>query len=292
MTYHAQIVTAFAIGAIGLSSLAFGGSRQVNISTTGDQADCSSIQVRSADLEIAAGEETLSAGAGAIDVSPGGNGGVRIIGAADGAFSITACKFAFGRDRTDAEARLREITIENSGGQVRAHGPASDVEWHVFFIVRTPHGGEVTATTSNGPITIRDVDATVVAKATNGPISIRDSRGRLEARTVNGPISVQDVAGDVKVSAENGPLTVTLRGSEWEGEGLDGRTSNGPLTLSVPSGYASGIVVEAEGRSPFTCRTCTDAQRTWNDESRRVQMGFGPERVRLRTANGPVTVKD
>lgn len=83
-----------------------------------------------------------------------------------------------------------------------------------------------------------------------------------------------------------------LRGTEWEGEGLDGRTTNGPLTVSVPSGYASGVVVEADGRSPFTCKVCSDAQRTWNDEGRRVQLGSGPERVRLQTTNGPVTVKN
>ncbi|MGE5814986.1 MAG: hypothetical protein ACM36C_10905, partial [Acidobacteriota bacterium] len=242
--------------------------------------------------ETVTAEETLNAGAGPVDVSPGGNGGLWIIGSADSAFSITACKFAFGRERADAEARLGQVTVENSGGQIRAHGPSSNRDWNVFFIVRTPRGGEVTAATSNGPITIRDVDATVIAKATNGPISIRDSRGRLEARTVNGPISVRDASGNVNVSAENGPLTVQLRGNEWEGEGLEGHTSNGPLTLSVPPGYASGVVVEAEGRSPFTCHTCTDAQRTWNEDSRRVQLGSGPERVKLRTTNGPVTVKN
>ena len=102
MTYHARLVTAFVTSALSLSSLAYAaGASQINISTTGDQADCSSIQMRSGDSETASAEETLNAGAGPVDVSPGGNGGLSIIGSADGAFSITACKFAFGRDRAD-----------------------------------------------------------------------------------------------------------------------------------------------------------------------------------------------
>lgn len=293
MTDRSRFVTTLITTVLGLSTTAFtAGAAQFNMSTVGDQPNCSSIQVSSRDAETAAAQETISASAGPLDVSPGGNGGVWIVGSADGAFTIQACKFAMGRDRAQAEARLDEVAIENTGGHVTARGPSSDGNWSVFFIVQTPRSGELTATTSNGPITIRGVDATVTAKATNGPISIRDSRGRLEARTVNGPISLEDVSGSVSVSAENGPLSVNLRGAEWEGEGLEGRTSNGPLTLTVPSGYGSGVVVEADGRSPFTCRSCTDAQRTWNDDGRRVQLGSGPERVRLRTTNGPVTVRN
>jgi hypothetical protein len=265
---------------------------QFNISTSDDApADCSAIQVSSREYETAAAEETLSVGSGPLQVSPGGNGGVWITGTTDQVFSVRACKFAMGRDEADAESKLSAIQIENTGGHLTARGP-SGRQWTVFFIVGAPRGATIAAETNNGPISVRGVDASLTARATNGPIAIRDSRGQLDARTQNGPISIEDTGGDVKVAAENGPLTVRLGGAEWAGEGLEGETSNGPLSLSVPSGYRSGVVVEADGRSPFTCRRCDEAQRTWDDDSRRVQFGSGPARVRLKTVNGPVTVKN
>jgi hypothetical protein len=291
MAQYLSFVTTLATAGI-LAAVPASASRQVNLSTPDDPpADCNRIQMSSSGYETALAEEMVDAGGDSLRVSPGGNGGVWISGADAPAFSVRACKYAMGRDRQEAEAQLGEIHVVNTSGEITARGPSGG-RWAVFFVVQAPRGASVTAETRNGPISVRGVNGTVVARATNGPISIHESQGHLEAETRNGPISIDDASGDVKATAENGPLTVRLRGTEWQGEGLDGRTTNGPLTLLVPSGYGSGVVVEADGRSPFTCRVCSDAQRTWDDQGRRVQLGSGAERVRLRTTNGPVTVKN
>ena len=85
-----------------------------------------------------------------------------------------------------------------------------------------------------------------------------------------------------------------LDDKQWNGEGLDASTHNGPLDLRVPQGYASGVDVEAGGHSPFRCdvqdcSTLPTAQR-W-DRQKTVHIGGSPTVVRLSTVNGPVQIR-
>jgi hypothetical protein len=52
------------------------------------------------------------------------------------------------------------------------------------------------------------------------------------------------------------------------------------------------VLVEASGYSPMSCEAavCADAQRTWDNRTRRIQFGGEPVLVRLSTVNGPVSV--
>jgi hypothetical protein len=251
--------------------------------------DCSAIEVTSNEFTVAMSEELLTPPPGHLSVRAPQSGGVWIAGSSAGAFEVRACKFALGTDQGDADARLQQIRV-STGDRITAEGPDRG-RWLVYFLVQVPRGSSLEAETTNGPISIRGVDGSVTGRAVNGPISVTESRGKIDVETVNGPISLTRSSGDVRLSAQNGPVTVTLEGSEWEGAGLRGGTRNGPLTVSIPEGYRSGVVVEADGRSPFRCDQCPDTRRSGDGESRRVEIGSGPERVRLTTVNGPVTVK-
>ncbi|HVG24704.1 MAG TPA: hypothetical protein VND45_11160, partial [Thermoanaerobaculia bacterium] len=150
----------------------------------------------------------------------------------------------------------------------------------------------------NGPLSIHDVDGTIVARSQNGPLALRNVDGDVDAQTQNGPISISGGSGNMKVSATNGPLSVDLEGRGWNGK-LDASTKNGPLTVRVPRDYASGVVVEAHGRGPISCRRVEGCNAFWRDqddddgnEPRRIELGHGPANVHLSTVNGPVTVKD
>lgn len=289
MTHSTRFALALLVAAAAAQPAA---AQHMNVNTRfGDAAaaDCSAIEVSSDEETVAQSEEAVTRAPGQVTVRAPNNGGVWISGSDAGAVEIRACKYALGTDRNDAEARLQQIRLR-PGDTVTADGPEHG-RWLVYFIVALPRGSSVDAATSNGPITIRGVDGGVTARAVNGPISVADSRGTIDVETVNGPIDLSRTSGNVRLAAQNGPVNVKLEGSEWEGEGLRGSTRNGPLTVSVPGGYRSGVVVEADGRSPFRCVRCSDSQRTWDDDSRRVQLGTGPERVHLSTSNGPVTVK-
>jgi hypothetical protein len=252
-------------------------------------AGCQDLEVRSDEDEIARDEEQFTIPVGSpVRLTPSQNGGVWIIGSTGGDVEVHACKIAAGSTGERAQQLLGQIRLQNQGGTISAEGAGA--RRYVYFIVRAPRGANVGAESSNGPITVRDAEGTFTLSAQNGPIGLGGVRGTIDARTQNGPISVKGSAGDFKLRAQNGPLTVKLDGVEWSGPGLVGETRNGPLSLTVPPGYRSGVLVEADGHSPIRCSGCSDAKKTWDDEGRKIEFGAEPYRIHLSTSNGPVSV--
>ena len=103
----------------------------------------------------------------------------------------------------------------------------------------------------------------------------------------------EDTGGEVKATTANGPISVVLNGTMWDGDGLDARATNGPLTLEVPDDYASGVEVSMSRRSPVSCRSplCPQEWRERSlDHSSMMALGSGPVLVRLGTINGPVDI--
>jgi hypothetical protein len=265
-------------------------AQHLNIGSDGrDVSSCADLTVTS-DEEIARADETLAVPAGSpLKVTAARNGGVWIAGSQGTQVEIEACKIAVASSTARAQELLQGIRVLQQGETVGASGPSGS-RWHVYFIVRAPRGSSITADTTNGPLSLRDADGTFSLQATNGPVSIASSRGTIEARTQNGPISLKGGAGQLTLRAQNGPLSIKLDGVAWEGEGLTGETRNGPLSLTVPEGYRSGVLVEADGHSPMRCTRCPDARKTWDDDQRRIELGTGPQVIKLTTSNGPVSV--
>lgn len=265
-----------------------------------EAADCSSINQMFGDFEVARATQRASVpvSAGALDVRPDFNGGVRIERGAGGAYGITACIAAGGRTMAQAQAAVGSVRLEVEGSRVRVRGAADGRDgvqsWSVQLIVSAPDGASIAAETSNGPIGVRDFAGTLDLRASNGPISVHGVEGEVKAHASNGPISVAGSRGEFDVETSNGPIDVRLDGRRWDGH-LTARASNGPLTLTVPPDFQSGVEVRSSSHSPWTCRAaaCSAAgTRDWDDSSRMLHIGADPIVVRLSTVNGPVTVRD
>ena len=69
---------------------------------------------------------------------------------------------------------------------------------------------------------------------TNGGISVADIDGHVEFKTVNGGVKIASVSGEVKGRTTNGGVDVDLDGATWQGEGLDVQTSNGGVRIRIP----------------------------------------------------------
>ncbi|HUP60582.1 MAG TPA: DUF4097 family beta strand repeat-containing protein [Thermoanaerobaculia bacterium] len=216
------------------------------------------------------------------------NSPLKISGGNSGGYTITVCKAA------ELAEDLAKIRVSVEGGELRATGP-DDGEWAVSYHVQAPNGADLRIDASNGPVSIRDIDATIVARLRNGPLSLHDASGNIDVVTANGPISIDGGSGTMKVQATNGPLSVKLENT-WNGT-LDASTKNGPLNVKVARDFSSGVVVESRGRGPISCRAagCERANRYWDDdedEPRVIELGRGPANVRLSTVNGPVTIRE
>jgi hypothetical protein len=209
---------------------------------------------------------------GRLTVDGGQNGGISVLGWDRDEIRVVARMQASARRDRDASAILDELRIE-TGSAVRASGPRTrDGEsWGVSFTVYVPRRTDLALDTHNGGIRIRDVD------------------GSMRFRAVNGGVSLADIAGDVRGETQNGGLQVALAGSRWRGTGLDVRTQNGGVQLSLPERYDADLETgTVNGRFdidiPITVRGRID-------RTIRTQLGAGGPLVRVMTTNGGVSVR-
>jgi hypothetical protein len=217
--------------------------------------------------------ETRIAAPSRLSVDGRENGGVSVK-AWDGRDVLVRQRIqAWAPTRQEARQVASAIRVHTSGGEIHASGPDNERRrgYSVSYEIFVPRRMDLRLVTNNGPIGVNGVT------------------GRMELRAHNGPLALRDLGGDVHARADNGPLAVTLGGSGWSGGGLDAETTNGPVTLLVPSGYRAtlttgtvngpmnvDIPVTVQGRFPrhFTTR-----------------LGGGGVPVRAVTTNGPVVVR-
>jgi DUF4097 and DUF4098 domain-containing protein YvlB len=122
-------------------------------------------------------------------------------------------------------------------------------------------------------------------------VSVEGVSGRIRATTTNGPLSLRDLGGSVQARATNGPVTVALTGSGWEGTGLDVETRNGPVRVSVPEGYSAQLDMATQN-GPFHVGIQVQAQEeAARSRSLNAPIGAGGATIRAHTTNGPLSVE-
>ena len=211
---------------------------------------------------------------GAVRVDPGANGAIRVTGwDRDSVAVIAKIETQAGSD-ADAQAMARQIRITASGGKISADGPSTGRRegWSVSFDVMVPRRTDLTARTVNGPI---EVDAVA---------------GRMDLNAVNGPLELDGAGGDVHARTVNGPLTVALSGAKWDGTGLDSETENGPVTLTIPSGYAAHLVTGTVN-GPMSFDFPITVQGRLSSRHIETDLNGGGPTIRAVTTNGPLTVQ-
>jgi len=261
----------------------------------GPAAGCSDLHIEFDDRDAVVRQETRTltkAEAPVLKVHPYANGGTQVVGWDNANYSVTACKAV--EAGADAERVLSQITMTIENGTVSTHGPSGEEQdWTVYLLIRAPKAAAIELETTNGPISLYDVNGKLTAHANNGPISLHNFSGDADVTAQNGPISMEGSSGNIRIKTQNGPISVNLGETSWNGE-LTADAQNGPVTLRVPSGFQSSFVVEATNHAPMSCRAsiCGSARKTWDDEHRRIEYGSSPAVVHLSTVNGPVSVED
>jgi Toastrack DUF4097 len=234
------------------------------------------------------------------------NGGVQVVGWDKDTYSVSLCKAV----APGSENLFSQIKLSATNGEVSVSGPSRNDDWTAFLLIHAPKAatldlrvnngplslysvdGKITAHADNGPISAHDCKGEVKLDARNGPISTRGTSGTVELRTENGPINTDATGGSVNIRTQNGPIDVALSGQTWNGSGLQAHAENGPLTIRVPHGYQSGVVIESDGHSPFSCHAavCSEGRKTWDDDKKRVEFGSGATLVHASTVNGPISI--
>jgi len=128
----------------------------------------------------------------------------------------------------------------------------------------------------------------ISADTVNGAIRLSDVTGEIDLDTTNGKIEVVNCSGTVDASTTNGGIAVELL-SVMAGKDMSFETTNGRITLSVPTGLAADInasTTNGSVRSDLPLST-TRMSRT---SIKGTLNGGGPE-VRLRTTNGGIEIR-
>jgi hypothetical protein len=293
----------FAAGALAIAALLSPAPSQAaknyNLNVSMENAEhCSDLRVRSTNGEVAQTVEAVTLGARDASMleleDNAGHAVVRVRAWDRPEYAVETCKIAASDSRQSAETLLRGISLSRSAGRITTSGPSGDTgNWQVYFLVHAPKNGSVDLQTKNGPIDVAGLSGTVKVRAVNGPISLRDCSGQIDAHTTNGPISFRGGSGEVRLNAQNGPMSLELTGDAWNGPMLEARTVNGPLSISIPENFRSGVRLRTSGSAPLSCKidacrtAITDASRS---EERTIQLNGSADTVRVSTSNGPVSV--
>jgi len=214
-------------------------------------------------------EQTI-AYAGQLNIDGRQNGGVSVKGWTRSDVLVRMKIEANAPSEGEAKAIASQIRVNTGAGRISADGPSSltDSGWAVSFEVFTPQQSNVEITTRNGGVSVSDV------------------RGNIQFTAVNGGVHLARVNGKVHGETMNGGVSIELAGNRWDGEGLDVKTTNGGVTMKLPSNYSAqleGSTVNGGFKSDF------DLGADVNKERRvKANLNSGGAPLRVTTTNGGV----
>ena len=210
-----------------------------------------------------------------LTVDPDQNGGVEVIGWDKDSVAVTLRVQASARSEEDARALAQKVQVEASGSSVRVDGPSSGrrQRWSASLIVWVPRKTSLRAST------------------TNGPLSARQLTGTIDLHSTNGPLELEDLSGDVRARVQNGPLTVELTGTAWEGKGLDAESVNGPVDLSIPDNYNAELETGTVNGPMDTNVPLTVTVMGRMRDRIHAKLGKGGAPIRVVTTNGPLSIR-
>jgi Toastrack DUF4097 len=211
--------------------------------------------------------------AGTMNVNAEPNGGIQVEGSSRGDIQVLAKVVAQAETQARAKQIADAVAVSATPGDVSANGPSGlgrREGWSVSYRLSVPSVSMLSLKTTNGGISIRDVD------------------GQIEFKTVNGGVKLTNLAGDVKGRTSNGGVDVDLDGPGWKGEGLDVETSNGGVHLRIPEHYSAHLETGTVNGGfnidfPVTVQGRVDRQLS-------ADIGGGGAPIRVRTHNGGVKV--
>jgi putative adhesin len=206
-----------------------------------------------------------------VDARP--NGGVSVRGMDRGQPRLQARVMAAADTEAEARALSGEIRIETAG-TIHAVGPqrSRNRTWWISYRLDVPHRSDLTL------------------EADNGGLSIEDVVGSVELETVNGGLHLEGVGGNVRGETVNGGIHLDLSGTDWEGEGLDLRTTNGGLHLTIPSNYNARLSAGTVNGGVHSTLPVTRRSKVLNGGRIDADLGNGGPLLKVQTTNGGLHV--
>ncbi|MEZ5400840.1 MAG: DUF4097 family beta strand repeat-containing protein [Bryobacteraceae bacterium] len=198
-----------------------------------------------------------------------------------------------------ARYRIRVPSKTRLDGIVSSNGPITIRNVEEVGRVRTSNGpvrlqgtaGNADIDTSNGPVEIRDFSGPANVHTSNGPVTVSGATGRLDVVTSNGPVRAEmSAASDaVRLRTSNGPLTLTF--SDAKVPDVTASTSNGPVTVRMPANAKARIKAHTSNSS-IDCSLPGLNVESKSKTSLAATLGGGGPLLDLATSNGRVRIEE
>ena len=218
-------------------------------------------------------EQTLAATGGTLNVDGRTNGGVSVKGWERNEVLVRYRIQTQAPTQAEADSLASQVRINTAGGEIRAEGPEQngDSHWSVSYEIFAPRQSNLSLRTHNGGISIADIS------------------GRINFEAQNGGVSLRRLGGNVTGATTNGGLAVELTGGTWEGEGLNVKTTNGGLSVTVPDNYSAHLETGTVNGNLAVSPSIAEVTREMKRLS--VNLGSGGTNLRIYTTNGGVAIK-
>ena len=207
----------------------------------------------------------------------GKNGGIEVIGEDRPNIALEARVVTQESSTERAQSLFKEIKILTDGS-IRAEGPSTGLfsslfgngSWYVNFRLHVPRHLAAQLHSENGGIDLSNIDGEISAHTTNGGLTLRDLGGKVHATTVNGG------------------LDITLNGTQWHGEGLFAKSTNGGVTVKAPDHYSAHLVAATVNGGVSVAFPITTQGSIRNHVD--AQIGQGGPTIQVETTNGGVSI--
>jgi DUF4097 and DUF4098 domain-containing protein YvlB len=257
------------------------------------------------------------------------NGSVEISGWDRDSIDVSGTKYA------SDQAALHDINVKVSASGNRANVTADmpGTRWHgsrgVRFHVRVPRKIMLErAETTNGSVTVEDLEGGGRIRSTNGKLSLARLSGDYDVQTTNGSIQIDDCSGlekaettngairgrikhgaiqaqstngtldmavdkpsdsrPMRLSTTNGSLTLAL--AEFHGNPINAETSHGSVTLRLPNDTNANLDAETSMASITTDLSLSSVQER-SKHALRGRLGNGGPAISASTSMGAIRIQ-
>ena len=140
--------------------------------------------------------------------------------------------------------------------------------------------------TTNGDISVRDLKGEALTETTNGNLEAINLKARIKGSTTNGRIHLEDVEGGIDLETTNGGITA--RNLDGWGEGIRLESTNGGIEVVL--GRATGSIHAENSNGSIDIRVPGAQVVESSKHSAHVKVPGKDQKIKLETTNGGITV--
>lgn len=233
------------------------------------------------------------------------NGGIKVVGWDKEQVDLTAVI-------RDSERRKVSLVLERKGEDLDIEAVFKEPSWSFGFVMsprcemtlnvprkvlsffQTTNGsvtvsnieGYARCETTNGDVRLRDIKGEAQADSTNGTIEAINLNARIKGGTTNGRLVLENVEGGIQLETTNG--SISAKNLDGWGEGIKLESTNGGIDIDL--GSATGDIVAENSNGSLDIKVPGGQVIEMEKHNAHVKRPGKTQRIEVSTTNGHIRV--